>query len=94
LRLSPRLSYNYFSFIRIAAKPLKSHAVLLALFCGVAVSAAFVFAEGASVACPADLYASVLTFNYFDGGDDNGFPHWLFIISSFPVKTWNRNRNK
>jgi len=59
----------------------------------VAVSAAFVFAEGASVACPADLDASVLKFNYFDRSDDDGFPYWL-IIFALIVVAWNRNWNK
>jgi len=61
--------------------------------CCVAVSAAFVFAEGASVACPADLDASVLKFNYFDRSDDDGFPYWL-IIFALIVVAWNRNWNK
>jgi hypothetical protein len=59
----------------------------------VAVSVAFVFAEGASVACPADLDASILKFNYFDRGDDNGFPYWL-VIFALIIVAWNRNWSK
>jgi hypothetical protein len=48
-------------------------ASVIVLFCGVAVSAVLVFAEGASAASPADLDVSVSGFYYAYWRYYNGF---------------------
>jgi hypothetical protein len=50
------------------------HKVAFFSLCGVAVSAAFVFAEGSSAASPADLNGSVSVFYYADWRNYHGFP--------------------
>jgi len=60
--------------------------------CCVGVSAVLVFAEGASVACPADLDASIFAFNYFYWSYYDGFTRGI-ATGICPVKAWNRNWN-